>query len=115
MKSVKFLCMAGFLAALIGMSGCVVERRVTPVAVEPNATGELIVKEPPPPPHEEVAIGVAPSSLHVWIPGYWAWHSRWVWVTGRWEIPPYHRAVWVPGHWQRRAYGWVWLPGHWRG
>jgi hypothetical protein len=116
MKPVRVLLIAGLMAALMGVTGCVVaEGPGAPVVVERTPAGELVVQEPPPALREEVVIGVAPSPLHVWVPGYWAWHDRWVWVAGRWEVPPRHGAVWSPGHWQSHAHGWVWRPGHWRG
>jgi len=59
---------------------------------------------------------VAPSPRYVWIAGYHRWDGRaYVWVPGRWELPPAHRAAWVPGHWvHHRRSGWYWVEGHWR-
>ncbi len=38
-------------------------------------------------------------------------HRGYVWVEGRWVVPPYREAVWVRGH--HDAWG-RWVPGHWR-
>ena len=57
----------------------------------------------------------APSSSHVWIAGY---HTRrngqWVWVSGRYAVPPRADDVWVPGHWVSHLHGYAWIPGAWR-
>jgi len=74
---------------------------------------ETVVRQSPPPPREEVRI-TAPSSHHVWVPGYWTWgNSEWVWVYGRWEKPPERMATWVPGQWVQRGDMWAWRQGHW--
>src|SRR5262245_25123604 len=59
---------------------------------------------------------VAPSPRHVWITGYHRWDgSAYVWVPGRWDLPPSRRGAWVPGHWvHHRRHGWYWVEGHWR-
>jgi hypothetical protein len=85
----------------------VVRERVVPPPGE-----AVVVQEAPPSPQVEV-VGVAPSPLHVWIGGFWAWHGRWVWEPGRWELRPRGRVAWVAGHWDRHLNGWVWVPGHW--
>ncbi len=60
---------------------------------------------------------VRPSPRHVWIAGYHRWDGNaYVWVPGRWELPPegrYHR--WSAGHWARdRHHGYYWVEGRWR-
>ncbi len=59
---------------------------------------------------------VAPGPRHVWIAGYHRWDGRaYVWVPGRWELPPEHHTAWVAGHWvHHRHNGWYWVEGHWR-
>jgi len=59
---------------------------------------------------------VAPSRRHIWIAGYHRWDGNaYVWVPGRWELPPAHRRAWVRGHWvHERRNGWYWVDGHWR-
>ena len=94
------LASVGFLFT----NGCIVVR---------ERPREAIVAEAPPPPQVE-AIPVAPGPEHVWVEGYWVWHGRWVWETGRWVIRPHAGAVWERGHWMRHRRGWMWAPGHWR-
>jgi hypothetical protein len=59
---------------------------------------------------------VAPGARHVWIAGYHRWDgAAYVWVPGRWELPPAHRRAWVAGHWaQHRQNGWYWVDGRWK-
>ena len=58
---------------------------------------------------------LAPGPRHVWIAGYHSYvNGAYVWVPGRWELPPRPRARWVPHHWVRRHGGWVMIEGHWR-
>ena len=46
--------------------------------------------------------------------GYHRWTgTAYVWVPGRWALPPRPGAVWLPGHWKKHAHGWVWSNGHW--
>ena len=57
----------------------------------------------------------APSTSHVWVGGH---HTRrdgqWMWVRGRWAVPPSGGAVWVPGHWVSHLHGFMWINGAWR-
>lgn len=103
----------GLVALLAG--GCV-ERRVyvqgPPVVVAP-VPGAVVVSDAPPPPPSEVVV-VAPSPAYVWVPGYWDWEGRWVWIGGRWAVPPHPHAVWVGGQWTRHGHGYVWIGGRWR-
>jgi WXXGXW repeat (2 copies) len=75
----------------------------------------VYVRIGPPAPIVETRI-VAPSRRHVWIAGYHRWDGQaYVWVPGRWELPPAHRRAWVRGHWvHERRNGWYWVDGHWR-
>jgi hypothetical protein len=76
---------------------------------------EVIVRVAPPPPASTAVIGVAPGPRHVWIPGYQKWNGNsYVWVAGRWMIPPRAGVVWVPPHWAPRRGGYVFVPGHWK-
>jgi hypothetical protein len=60
---------------------------------------EVIVRVAPPPPVSTAVIGVAPGPGYVWVPGYQRWNgSRYVWVAGRWTLPPRRGLVWVPPH-----------------
>jgi hypothetical protein len=65
----------------------------------------VVVEHPGPPPHPG----------YVWIQGYHRWDGgRYVWVPGRYEMPPRPHAVWVPHRWVHRHGGWVMVEGHWR-
>ncbi|MBI4911305.1 MAG: YXWGXW repeat-containing protein [Acidobacteria bacterium] len=86
---------------------------VAVVAPVPVASVHYVDREPPPPRYERMPS--APSGDHVWVEGYWAWEARaYVWVPGRFLLPPRPRAVWVPGRWARHARGWHWTEGRWR-
>jgi hypothetical protein len=69
------------------------------------------------------AEGRAPSAQAVRIPGFWelqgdpatAPNGGWVWVPGRWEVPPFRGAYWEAGHWGFRDEWWSYIPGHWAG
>jgi len=111
MRRVELLLIGATMAMLTGLIGCTVEER--PVVVAEPASVTTTAPEAPPQLREEV-LGIAPSPLHVWVPGYWAWHDRWVWIAGRWALPPHRETVWIPGRWDRHAHDWVWRPGHWR-
>jgi hypothetical protein len=75
---------------------------------------EIVVKIAPPAPIVETR-GVAPGAGYVWLGGYHRWDGNaYVWVPGRWELPPRAHARWVPHHWARRNGGWVFVEGHWR-
>jgi len=75
----------------------------------------VYVKVAPPAPIVEVRT-VAPSAGHVWIAGYHRWDgAAYVWVPGRWALPPRPHAVWVAGHWaHHRANGYYWVEGRWK-
>lgn len=70
--------------------------------VEPTVIDDL----PPEPLVEEVP--EAPGVAYVWVPGYWYWSgSSYVWVSGRYAVPP------APGHVYVRS-GWVSVDGRYR-
>jgi len=105
----------GALAAVFFLGAGCVERRVVYV---PQPTGgpppaETVVAEAPPPPQTEVIV-TAPGPEYVWVPGYWAWNGRWVWIGGRWGSRPHPHAVWVGPRYVRRAHGYVYVHGYWR-
>ena len=78
------------------------------------ALAQVVVRVAPPAPIVE-ARPVAPGAHYVWTDGYHRWDGhRYVWVSGRWVMPPRPGRVWVPGHWAERHGGWVWIEGHWR-
>jgi|SRR6185503_11970842 len=107
LRTLAVLTVAGLFA-----SGCA-RRVVVHERVAAAPAGEVVVTTEPPPMKREV-IGVAPSTRHVWVEGYWARsNGRWAWVPGHYELRPRERAVWAKGQWDRTDRGWVWRPGHW--
>ena len=75
---------------------------------------EVIVKVRPPRAVVEHRIA-APSHRHVWIAGYHRWDGHaYVWVPGRWDVPPRPHARWVAHRWVHRHGGYVLVEGHWR-
>jgi WXXGXW repeat (2 copies) len=75
---------------------------------------EVIVKVAPPAAIVETR-GAAPGAGYVWIGGYHNWNGNaYVWVPGRWEMPPRPHARWVAHHWVKRHGGWVLVEGRWR-
>jgi hypothetical protein len=68
-----------------------------------------------PPPRVIERQGPPPGRGYTWVPGYHRWDGhRYLWVGGRWVLPPRPRAVWVAGYWAHSPHGWFWRPGHWR-
>lgn len=115
MKSAQW--MVPVVAALVVLSGCVA-RRSPPMGSAPavitSTPALIVVQEAPPGPRTEI-IGVAPSTQHVWAPGYYEWNGkRYVWKPGDWVKRPRTGATWVEGHWEKRPAGWTWVPGHWK-
>lgn len=75
---------------------------------------EVVIRVAPPRPVVERRV-VAPGPGYVWIAGYHRWTGNaYVWVPGRWELPPRPHARWVAHRWVRRNGGWVLVEGHWR-
>lgn len=73
------------------------------------------VRVGPPPPPVAGYVGMAPGPGYVWTDGFWDLRgSRWVWVSGRWVVPPRPRAAWVAGYWAPRGGHYYWHPGRWR-
>jgi len=80
-----------------------------------GADTRVYVRIGPPAPVVEQVV-VAPSGRHIWIAGYHRWDGQaYVWVPGRWDLPPGSYRAWVAGHWvHHRRNGWYWVEGHWR-
>jgi hypothetical protein len=97
-----FLGMAVVAGALTASSACA------------SPGGRVYVRVGPPAPIVEARI-VAPGPGYVWVSGYHTWNgSAYVWVPGRWNMPPRPRARWVAGHWAHERHGWYWIDGRWR-
>jgi hypothetical protein len=95
------------LVAITGLAAVLVARPA-------RAAVHVYVGAAPPPVVVEVRPRV-PGTGYVWIGGFHRWDGRaYVWVPGRWALPPKHRTVWVPGHWKTHPRGWYWVEGHWR-
>ena len=104
---------AGGIAAL--GAGCV-ERQVVYVPAQPGTPTEAVVTDQAPPPQQVEVVPVAPGPEYVWMSGYWSVGvgGGWVWIGGRYAIPPRPHAVGVRGHWGRHGRGYVWIGGRWR-
>jgi hypothetical protein len=51
----------------------------------------------------------------VWIGGYQTWNgTRYVWVAGRWVVPPRVGVVWIAPRWIPRNGGYVFIAGRWK-
>jgi len=75
----------------------------------------VIIRTAPPAPVSMAVVGVAPSPRHIWIPGYYKGvNGRYVWVHGRWRIPPHPGQVWVAPMWRSGPNGYTFVTGHWR-
>jgi hypothetical protein len=66
-----------------------------------TAQAQVVVRIGPPPPPLRQVVPVAPGARYVWVPG-------------RYAIPPYHYRVWVPGRWVPRNGGYAWVAGSWK-
>jgi hypothetical protein len=84
------------------------------VAVGMGAAQEVVVRVAPPKAIVEHR-PAAPGPRYVWLGGYHRWDGRgYVWVPGRWELPPREHAHWIAPKWTHRGEGWVLVEGHWR-
>jgi hypothetical protein len=82
---------------------------------EAAVCAEVIIKTAPPPPVSVTVVGRAPSSLYIWVPGYYKGvGGRYVWVAGRWMKPPHPGMVWVPPVWRQGPNGYIFVAGRWR-
>ena len=78
------------------------------------APGTVVVTQAPPAVQQETVLA-RPSAQHVWVPGYYTWRdNRYVWIAGRWEIPPRTDAVWVAPRWERESGGYRFYEGYWQ-
>jgi WXXGXW repeat (2 copies) len=84
-----------------------------PPVIAPAAPAPALIVQQPPAPQVEV-IPAPPGPEYYWVPGYWNWQGRWVWVSGVYVHRPHPHAVWVNGYWAHRRGGYVWMRGHWR-
>jgi hypothetical protein len=103
-------------------NGILSDRLTNPIRQAPsNSVAQKLVEdgkaddlpEPPPPPEVD-RIHASPGFGYQWIAGAWTWQGRWIWIKGRWELPPRSTAVWVPGRWGSWRGKPTWITGHWR-
>jgi hypothetical protein len=112
MKTIQTMAIAATATALL--TGCFSRTVIRERSGAAAPARQIIVVEQPPAAQTEM-IGVAPSTSHVWLPGYWSRQGdKWVWINGRWELRPAATATYVPGHWEKRGTGFVWHEGYWR-
>ena len=88
---------------------------LTAALAPPAAAAVRVYVNVAPPPLRVEARVAAPGPHHVWIAGYHRWDGNaYVWVPGRWAVPPRRHHHWVSGHWVKSHRGWYWVEGHWR-
>jgi YXWGXW repeat-containing protein len=84
------------------------------LSVGTMCAAEVIVKVAPPAAVVETR-PVSPGPNYIWIDGYQRWDGNaYVWMPGRWDVPPRAGARWVAHRWVRRHDGWVFVEGRWR-
>lgn len=67
------------------------------------------------PPPARVEVVERPGPRYVWVEGVYRHRgNQYVWVPGRWVVPPRARSAWVPGRWVQTPRGWRYVDGHWR-
>jgi hypothetical protein len=83
-----------------------------PVYVEPEPA-YMVVRQAPPPIIIE-ARPSAPSSAHIWIEGSWNWdNQRYIWLGGRYAVPPEPDVVWVAARYESSSDGVRYTAGRW--
>lgn len=103
--------LVSILGVIALLSGCVHERVIVRERVT-NPAEEIATQEPPRVIEERIV--VAPSPVHVWIGGRWAWRQgAYVWTPGYWARRPYGYSRWHSGLWLRHGQGWRWRHGYW--
>ncbi|RFC41441.1 MAG: YXWGXW repeat-containing protein/YXWGXW repeat-containing protein [Verrucomicrobia bacterium] len=86
----------------------------TTTTSNPNtAVNTIIVTSAPPALQQEVVLA-RPSGDYVWVLGYWTWQeSRYQWMAGHWELPPYKGSSWIPPHTEQDGNAYRFYEGHW--
>lgn len=107
--------LAGASLTLFASAGCIVAER-RPHRPAPVVETVVVIREAPPPLRREIVVErERPSARHVWIAGFWRHDGRvYMWVPGRWEVPPHARAVWVEPRWEFRGGTHIFIEGVWR-
>ncbi len=79
----------------------------------PPPPGRVYVDRPPPLRAE--VIPRRPGAGYIWVPGYWSRGPRgYLWVAGRYEVPPGRQRAWTTGRWRHARGGWYLVDGRWR-
>ncbi|MFA6289620.1 MAG: hypothetical protein WC661_19745 [Opitutaceae bacterium] len=79
----------------------------------PPTASVIDVNGSTPPPKTEV-MGKQPSPKHVWMAGNWRFYSgRYVWIKGRWSLPPEPNAVYTPPLWEIVNGNSMFTEGYW--
>lgn len=89
-------------------------QQVVTTVTPAGATTSYVVVQAPPAPQAPQAIPAQPSTSHVWIDGYWTWrNSRYEWMAGHWEVPPFAGARWVAPRSESQSGAIRFYEGHW--
>lgn len=82
---------------------------------ESEARTDIVVAAPPSPPSRPAeVITTQPSTEMIWVAGFWRYTGReYLWVPGRWEIPPPQCSGFVAPHWQRQGGNYTYVQGYW--
>ncbi len=77
--------------------------------------GVVVIRDTPPPPRREyIDERYRPSLRHVWVTGYWRHDGRaFVWIPGRWDLPPRGYREWSEPRWERRDGTYIFVEGRW--
>jgi len=77
-------------------------------------TAEIEYLESAPPESLETgAVGTAPTTQHIWIPGCWTWReTRYAWRPGYWSAG-YNNWCWIPARYQWTPRGYYYCNGYW--
>jgi hypothetical protein len=76
----------------------------------------VVYEQPAPPPPVTEVVVAQPGPEYVWVRGHHRWDEgahAYVWVSGRWVVPPTGFHAWHEGHWQRGNHAYVWIEGRW--
>lgn len=96
----NFLACSAFAFFLATGVGCAT-RVVVPVTPPPAAAVEVRPE--------------SPGEGYVWVDGYYDYTGgTYVWVAGRWTLPPFRGAVWVGHRWYSSGGRWHFARGYWR-
>lgn len=73
-----------------------------PAVAQDDGYGAQVSTSIAPPPLRIEDQPPLPGTGYLWTPGYWAWNTgadEYVWVAGRWSLPPRVGYLWTPAWW----------------